>query len=897
MLVGGGAGIGKSRLVSALVDLAHGRDRRVLWGRTTELDGAPPYWPWIQVLEPVAARHLVEAPAGPDPASERFARFDAIVAALTEAPGLVVLEDMHRADAASLSLLAYVADRIRGTPVLVTATYRTHPADQVAGFAPVVDEVVRTPSAERLELAGLDRAGVATLLGPVGSQPPADAVVDAVVDASGGNPLYVGELARHLAAGGDLATVPQSVRDAIARRLAERSDGCVDAVRVGAVIGRTFSAGLVATATGRAALACLEDLDEAVAAGLIEPTGVPGEFRFVHALVRDAVEATLGAAELPARHRQVACAIETYEGAGDAQLAELARHWDAASVLGDRATAAQWCERAAVVADRQLAWEEAGRLFDRALELGGASASALDRFDRGVGAARAALHCDEVMAAVSKSVAAAYAAREAGRPDLVAEALLVPEGRRVEGTELRVLALETLGTLPVDDHARRARLHGLLTHLGYYGDPSTMLTHCEQAEAEAAHADDLLADLAAIRARHATCYGPEHAPQRLELARRLGLAARAADRPSIALWEPLWKIDALLELGRVPDAVSTLPDLRRAVAAAGAPIARWHLARVETALAQATGRLAESSEHALEARRLFAQLESPYVADGMYYGVRMAIELHAGWTTELDEAQTSIDLSQAPPFLGEMPLLGPALTAAARGDLDRARVAYNRMSPAAGWAPPPELSVQMFAVRIDAAVRIGVRDDLPALLAALEPHRGRHIGTGGGIVTYLGATELWLGIGEGALEQWDAAERDLAAAGDVARASGTPGFAVHADVERATVLLARRGPGDAQTARALLVDARPIALRLGMPDFLRRIDGLLDDRADDGPLSPRESEVAALVAEGRTNKEIAAALYLSERTAQNHVQHILTKLGLANRTQIAAWFRERAAAS
>ena len=82
-----------------------------------------------------------------------------------------------------------------------------------------------------------------------------------------------------------------------------------------------------------------------------------------------------------------------------------------------------------------------------------------------------------------------------------------------------------------------------------------------------------------------------------------------------------------------------------------------------------------------------------------------------------------------------------------------------------------------------------------------------------------------------------------------------------------------------------------------MPDFLRQIDGLLDDRADDGPLSPRESEVAALVAEGRTNKEIAAALYLSERTAQNHVQHILTKLGLANRTQIAAWFRERAAAS
>jgi DNA-binding NarL/FixJ family response regulator len=83
-----------------------------------------------------------------------------------------------------------------------------------------------------------------------------------------------------------------------------------------------------------------------------------------------------------------------------------------------------------------------------------------------------------------------------------------------------------------------------------------------------------------------------------------------------------------------------------------------------------------------------------------------------------------------------------------------------------------------------------------------------------------------------------------------------------------------------------------------MTQFLDRIDAALAGSRDaktrdGGPLSPREREVAALVAEGRTNKEIAAALYLSERTAQNHVQHILTKLGVANRTQIAAWYRER----
>jgi DNA-binding NarL/FixJ family response regulator len=94
--------------------------------------------------------------------------------------------------------------------------------------------------------------------------------------------------------------------------------------------------------------------------------------------------------------------------------------------------------------------------------------------------------------------------------------------------------------------------------------------------------------------------------------------------------------------------------------------------------------------------------------------------------------------------------------------------------------------------------------------------------------------------------------------------------------------------------RRLLDDARPVAERLGMPEFLTRIDELAARTPEDpGPLSPRELEVAALVAEGHTNKEIAGALFVSERTAQNHVQHILTKLALSNRTQIAAWYRRR----
>jgi DNA-binding CsgD family transcriptional regulator len=200
----------------------------------------------------------------------------------------------------------------------------------------------------------------------------------------------------------------------------------------------------------------------------------------------------------------------------------------------------------------------------------------------------------------------------------------------------------------------------------------------------------------------------------------------------------------------------------------------------------------------------------------------------------------------------------------------------------------------MYVVRIMLASQIGVPGDLPPLLRAVSELRGTHVASGGGAVAFEGPVELWLGIGAHALGDWDAADRDLEAAAASARLAGTPGFEVHASVERAANLLDRGSPADVKVVDRLLDTARPIAERLLMPGFLTRIDDLAATASTDtGPLSPRELEVAALVAEGHTNKAIAGALFLSERTAQNHVQHIFTKLGLSNRTQIATWYRDR----
>jgi DNA-binding NarL/FixJ family response regulator len=129
--------------------------------------------------------------------------------------------------------------------------------------------------------------------------------------------------------------------------------------------------------------------------------------------------------------------------------------------------------------------------------------------------------------------------------------------------------------------------------------------------------------------------------------------------------------------------------------------------------------------------------------------------------------------------------------------------------------------------------------------------------------------------------------------------AGAPGFAVEASAELARALASRGSGSDRDAALSLLTTAVPVAARLGMTPFSERIVRLREQLRAPGPagqeLSPREAEVAKLVGQGLTNRQIAAALFISERTAQNHVQHILVKLGMSNRSQIAAWITARPA--
>ena len=232
--------------------------------------------------------------------------------------------------------------------------------------------------------------------------------------------------------------------------------------------------------------------------------------------------------------------------------------------------------------------------------------------------------------------------------------------------------------------------------------------------------------------------------------------------------------------------------------------------------------------------------------------------------------------------------LGPAFALAESGRLDEAAHRYRLAGPPPSWDIPPYFTVQALAVGASIAVLLGLRNDISWFRAALSPHRSGHVVGGGGAANYLGPVAIVTGRCAAALDDLDAAADDFAAALATCERIGAPGFGVEAACELAAVRLRQRTP---DAARALLTRARPAAERMGMTPWLQRIDQFLGGGA--GPLTTREREIAELVALGRSNREIAAQLVLSDRTVGNHVQHILTKLGFGNRSQIAAWVAVR----
>jgi hypothetical protein len=382
-VISGESGIGKTFLAEAVCERLRAGGWQVAWGRCPEAEGVPALWPWQQVLTPLVnayppvpeiadrlanllGQHSAPSAGASDGAEARFRQHDAVARHLAVAsakePLLIVLDDVHWADSASVRLLLDLMALRRGGRILVVATLRSG-----EGGALLDDALGRLgrEGALHVTLDGLEPAAIAELSASLGLT--LDASQTAQLSArTAGNPFLLAESVKLAASEGTdalLAGVPPTVRDVLRRRLSRLPDATRDLLRTAAVLGRDVDPELLAAVTFEPEEHVLDALDLATVHGVLVESG-QARLRFVHDLVRETLEADLRPMRRTRVHAAAAAALEDRGG----DPAAIAFHAIAAGP-SESARAAQFAHAAGVSARQRLAFDDAAIWFGRAVEL------------------------------------------------------------------------------------------------------------------------------------------------------------------------------------------------------------------------------------------------------------------------------------------------------------------------------------------------------------------------------------------------------------------------------------------------------------------------------------------------------------------------------------------------
>jgi tetratricopeptide (TPR) repeat protein len=580
VLLAGEAGMGKTALASEAVAYAKARGAVAVWGTCWDGDGAPGFWPWIQVVRGLAGdgddqgeavladiSGGTEAAGGVlgDESAVRFRTYDAATTYLrrraAQRPLVVVVDDLHWADLSSLRLLLFLARQLHDTAVLVIGTYRDvdvmaddHPA------RPLLAELAG--QAELLQLSGLSADEVGQLVEKVCGERPPIALVRAVHERTAGNPFFAQQIARLLVTQdapldrSPVTGVPPAVGDVLTRRLARLSGDVVDQLAIAAVAGKRFAIQLVAAIAGTTTEGSVQLVDRAVRAAVLEHDE-PGFARFSHDLFREVVYDGLAKARRSELHLAVAELLEQQGGAA-ATAAEIAYHRNMAWPLGDPDRAVAALTEAARMATARTAFDEAASHHSRAVAIAGGETSAgLAMLCEYGDALRRAGRGEEAQAAF---FAAATRARAAGDSALFARAAFGAH-RVTTLTELsrsKVIALleEALaapgGNSLADADPTRWLLPAALAREladGPDRDLSRAVRLAHTAVDGARAAGDAGQLAYALFALGDVRWAPGTAAERLEIAGELAAAAAAAQETELVLEAHLSRLVALLELG------------------------------------------------------------------------------------------------------------------------------------------------------------------------------------------------------------------------------------------------------------------------------------------------------------------------------------------------------------
>jgi DNA-binding CsgD family transcriptional regulator len=958
VVVGGEAGVGKSRLVDEFTRRCRAEDVRVLVGGCIELgEEGVPFAPVIEALrtmlrtlEPEAARRWIRhdrtslarllpelggPPADdqavePDLTSAQGRLFELLLDLLErvarERPTVLVVEDLHWADQSTRDLLGFVVRGMRGPGLLLVLTYRADELHRRHPLRPFLAELERIRWVERLELERFDQAELIAQVTGILGEPPAADLVDDVFQRAQGNPFFTEELVAAAAAGLG-AQLPPTLRDTLMARIETLPDRTQHVLRVAATAGREVEHDVLAEVAGLPEVELFDALRQAISAYVLVPDNQREAYAFRHALVQEAVYGDLLPGERSRLHAAYATTLAAREdpgGRGQATAAaELAHHWYAAHDM-ERALPA--AVMAGVAAEEVYAYAEAQRQFERALELwervpalhpglgmdrvdliGHAAGSAfrVGSADRAVALMRTALkEVDaeaEPLRAGVLTARLAHFLRQSGKQGAFpiykeAVRLVPPEPPTPERAQVLASLGQALMLKPMFEEARAvceeaiavARAAGeraaeghardtLGVVLAHLGDPAAGLAQLEESlriandlhEQHGFDIDDVL------RAHANLC---DLLDLTGELERAAALALHGAEQArlhglerSFGTWLTADGSAVLVKLGRWDEAGQRLNAVLPYAASGG--LSAINLYQAVATLEVGRGDLDLAVQHLDGALRLF---EKVFVG-AQHIGPLYREQANAAvWQARHAEARTAVST-------GLSACLG----------VDGARFA-------AGLYPVG------LRAEADAAERARARhaedeeaDARRVAAELLDGARALHTPWGPEFEAHLATSEAeWTrAAGRSDPERWQSAV-------DAWDKAGQPYPAAYARWHLAEALLAA-GP-DREQAEQVARDAYATAVRLGARPLRTELERLArrgridlaeqaapDKPATAGPddelgLTRRELEVLRLVADGRSNRQIAEELFISVKTASVHVSNILAKLGVASRVEAAA---------